>query len=112
MTGSWARIFSIALGIWLFLSAFAWPHDSSQFANTWVTGAVVTVVAALSMAWPRARSFNAAVAIWLFFSSFFFPTQGETIWNNTVVAILLLVASLVREKGTHRGAFGHRRIPT
>lgn len=112
MVGGWARIFSIALGIWLFLSTFAWEHTSSQYANSWVTGVVITVIAGISLAVPRARSFNAAVAIWLFFSTFFFPSTGETVWNNTIVAILLLVASLVTERGRHTGAFGHRRVPT
>lgn len=112
MVGSWARIFSIALGIWLFLSTFFWEHTPAQFTNTWLVGIVATVIGFLSLAYPRARAFNVAVAIWLFFSTFFLPAEGETIWNNAIVAILLLVASLARERGSHPGVFRHRRLPT
>lgn len=97
MTASWARAINVILGVWLFISAFAWPHTSAQMTNTWILG-VLTVIFAL-IAWfaaPQARFLNTLLAIWLFISAWALPRYNVgTVWNNVIVAILIFAFSLV-----------------
>lgn len=112
MTGSWGRILMVAVGVWLFLSAFAWGHTPNEFTNTWLCGVLAAAIGLASLASPPVRYFNTALAIWLFASAFFVSSSGETTWNNAVAAVILFAASLMRETGKHTGPFSHhRRIP-
>ena len=112
MTGSWARIATILLGVWLFLSTFAWRHTEALFTNTWLTGMAAVAFGLLSIAIPKMRYFSMVLAIWLFVSTFALPTGGVTIWNNAIVALLIFAFSLVPGHGRHAGPFGHHRRVT
>jgi hypothetical protein len=91
-----ARVVNIILGVWLFISAFLWPHAMSQQTNTWLCGALVVVFAVVAMRVPPARYLNTALAIWLFISAWALPSvTTATIWNNALVGIALFVVSLV-----------------
>ncbi|AKU90693.1 SPW repeat domain-containing protein [Vulgatibacter incomptus] len=105
-----ARIANIVLGIWLFISAFIWPHGPAQLSNTWIIGIATVVVASIALAVPGAKYVNTALAIWLFISVWVLPgaTSG-TQWNNAVVAILIFLFSLVAEGRRHPGVLGHHR---
>jgi hypothetical protein len=95
-SGPWPRWLNIALGVWLFISAFVWPHTANSQANTWIVGVLVVAFALWGMFTPPVRWVNTVLAVWLFFSTFFFAhiTAG-TVWNNAIVAILVFILSLV-----------------
>jgi len=90
-----ARIVNIVLGIWLFVSAFIWPHSYAQMNNTWIVGVLVVVFALIATRVPEARYLNAILAVWLFISVWALPTMSVgTQWNNALVAIAIFLMSL------------------
>jgi hypothetical protein len=112
--GASPRIVTIALGVWLFLSAFLWTHTQAQLTNTWVVGVLCVIFALISMAVPWVRYLNTLLAIWLFISAWALPTASSgTIWNNVLVAIAMFVASLMPSEGgaEERGFFGRPTPP-
>ncbi|WP_437275595.1 hypothetical protein WME90_30660 [Sorangium sp. So ce375] len=90
------RGINIALGIWLFLSAFLWRHGREDFTNTWVVGALCVLFALIALWAPRARYATAILAVWLFVSAWTIPALlMATVWNNALVAVAILVVSLL-----------------
>src|SRR5271170_7672622 len=90
-----ARIVNIVLGIWLFVSAFLWPHTYAQMNNTWIVGVLCVAFAVIAMRVPEVRYLNALLAVWLFISVWALPTMlAATRWNNAVVAIAIFFVSL------------------
>jgi hypothetical protein len=94
---NWPRAINIILGIWLFISAFAWPHSNAQMINTAIIGVLAVIFALLaSYSVPQARFVDTLLAIWLFISAFALPSISPgTIWNNVIVAIVMFAVSLV-----------------
>jgi len=91
-----ARWVNAVVGVWLFLSAFFWPHTTSQYTNTWLMGIIAVVVALVSLSSPGFRFVNTAVGIWLIISAFALPTlMAATRWNNFIVGIVIGLLSLV-----------------
>ncbi len=108
--GRLARGLNVALGIWLFISAFVWGHDPAQRTNTWILGVLCVVFALAAMSAPTARWLNTALSIWLFISVWALPHQSlATMWNNALVAIAVFLLSLV--PGTGYPRFAMRRVP-
>lgn len=105
-----ARGLNILLGIWLFISAFAWPHTRAQFANTWIVAVVVVAFAIIALGVREVRMLNTLVAIWLFISAFALrgPSRA-TVWNNALVAVAILIVSLVPTMAA--GGIGRPRTP-
>jgi hypothetical protein len=94
--GATPRIINVILGVWLFISAFAWPHSHAQMTNTWICGVLCVLFALISMAVPWVRYLNTALAIWLFISAWALPTLSPgTVWNNVLCAIAIFIVSLV-----------------
>ncbi|MCA1829282.1 MAG: SPW repeat protein [Myxococcales bacterium] len=90
-----ARTLNVLLGIWLFISAFIWPHTSAQMTNTWILGVLCVVFALIATKVDQVRFLNTALAIWLFVSAFVLTTQSAgTRWNNALVAIAVFIISL------------------
>ena len=90
-----ARLLTIALGVWLFLSAFIWPHTASQFTNAWMSGLLIVAFASVAIRVESARYGCTVLAIWLFFSNWILRTTDEaTAWNNIIVSVSVFVASL------------------
>ncbi len=90
-----ARTINLLLGIWLFISAFVWPHDAAQMTNTWILGVLCVIFALIAMRVERVRFLNTLLAIWLFISAFALPAQSRaTVWNNVLVAIAVFLISL------------------
>lgn len=108
MNASWPRIATVILGVWLFISAFAWQHTSAQMTNTWILGVLEVIFALVAIfAAPQARYLNTLLAIWLFISAFALPrVSGGTVWNNVIVAILTFAFSLMPSRGEPRRALG------
>jgi hypothetical protein len=95
---------NLVLGIWLFISAFLWPHAPALKANTWILGIIISAVSIVAMRSPAARSLNAVAAAWLFFSSLAMTHLSVgTVWNNVLVAIAVFVVS-VSERRFHMRA--------
>jgi hypothetical protein len=98
----WPRYVNAVAGVWLFLSAFLWKHQSLQGTNAWIVGAAMFVVALTAISNPRVRFANTLLAIWLFVSAVFLGAYSYTSFNNVVVAILVFVFSLVPSGGRGR----------
>lgn len=111
--GALPRIINIVLGVWLFISAFAWTHSHAQMTNTWVVGVLGVIFALAAMTVPWARYLNTLLAIWLFISAWALPTvSAGTVWNNVLVAIAMFVMSLVATATTAATpGFLDRRVP-
>jgi hypothetical protein len=97
--GRSARWLNVALGVWLFISAFAWRHTSGARADTWILGILITVFAAGALARPQLRWVTALLAIWLFISSFAMHMRHAALWNNVIVAVIVFIASLIPSIG-------------
>lgn len=102
-----ARIANVVLGVWLFISAFIWPHTQAQMTNTWIVGALIAIFALVAMRAPQARYVNTALAIWLFISVWVLPVESTaTLWNNAIVAIAVFVLSLLPSRVEMPGQIG------
>jgi hypothetical protein len=91
-----ARTAAAVLGVWLFFSAFLWPHGSAQFHNAWITG-VLAVTAAMAglhgggRVGALPRHVHAALGGWLLVSSLLMQgTTSGTFWNHVFVGFGLL----------------------
>jgi len=92
---STARVVNIVLGIWLFISAFLWPHSYAQMNNTWICGVLAVAFALIAMRVPEARYLNTILAVWLFVSAWALPRiSTATPWNNAIVAIAMFLVSV------------------
>jgi len=114
VSGAPPRIINVILGVWLFISAFVWPHTTSQMTNTWICGVLCVVFALVAMAVPWVRYLNTLLAIWLFISAWALPSVSPgTIWNNVLVAIAIFIVSLVPSAPgvTTPGFFGRTAPP-
>jgi uncharacterized membrane protein len=108
----WARVVNLVIGVWLFISAFVWPHTVQSRANTWILGLIIVVFALISMAQPTARWLNTLAAIWLFFSTLaIFHTEQGTVWNNVIVAIVVFAVSFIGGYGEQRLTPGRTQQP-
>ncbi len=112
--GAPPRIVNVILGIWLFISAFVWPHTQAQMTNTWILGVLCVIFALVAMAVPWARYLNTLLAISAVHQRLGAPLhEPGTIWNNVLVAIAVFIVSLVpSEPGSEmRGFFGRPTPP-
>jgi hypothetical protein len=91
-----ARIVNVLLGIWLFLSAFAWPHEFRQQAVTCILGVLAVVFAFIAIRISPVRFANTILAVLLFASAFALHHAAvTTVWNNAFVAVLIFLVSLI-----------------
>jgi hypothetical protein len=103
-----ARIITVLVGTWLFLSAFAWPHATGQGMATLMAGMLTVLSALTSIYYPRFRYVTAAIALALFVASLATATRYDrTVWHNTVIAVAVFVLALM-DRGTPRER-GHLR---
>ena len=94
--GGVARALNILLGVWLFISAFLWPHADAQRTNTWICGVLVVAFALIALGVPLVRYLNTLLAIWLFISAFALQSISVgTVWNNALIAVAIFILSLV-----------------
>jgi len=92
----WARIVNLLIGVWLFISAFVWPHNVHSRANTWILGVMIVLFSIFATAQPTARWLNTLAAIWLFFSTLAISHMSQaTVINNIIVAIVVFILSFI-----------------
>lgn len=95
----WARYLNAMLGMWLFLSAFAWHHVTSSEMNTCLVGLFIGVSAITATGWAEARRLTAVLALWLAFTTLIvYPAGPATLWNNVLVALAVLALSFVSDE--------------
>ena len=54
----WARWVTIAMGAWLLVSPFLWPHSTTSDANSWTVGLLIMIVGIVAVYVPLARWMN------------------------------------------------------
>src|SRR3982750_541792 len=86
-----ARIVNAVLGLWLYLSAFAWPHTPFERANAWISGIVAVTAALVGLRHTKmGRHVNAAIGAWLIVSAVLMPAiRAATFWNHLLVGFAL-----------------------
>lgn len=90
------RIFSALIGMWLFVTAFMWPHNAPEGTLTVVCGVLAFILAIGSFYTVGARYANLVVAAALFIGTMALPSISRaTVWNNVIVAVAILGASLM-----------------
>lgn len=86
----WARYCNAALGVWLFISAFAWDHAPASRMNTCLVGLFVLVSAVTATGWSMVRRLTMMLALWLVFSTIAaYPDGAASSWNNIIVALVV-----------------------
>jgi len=92
----WSRIVSGALGLWLFLSTYAWPHGRAEAVNALVCGAIVIDASLASLRIPALQWLVAVVGTWLLASPFVLSSHGVlATWNAIFVGICLVALSMI-----------------
>jgi hypothetical protein len=92
-----ARVINAALGLWLFVSTFLWPHGTAHRVTGWAIG-IVAVVAALAGTCGRTwgRLVNAALGIGLIVWVLLVPRlRDATFWTDYVVGFGLVLFAIV-----------------
>ena len=90
-TGVSPRALNVALGAWLFVSAFAWPHTRWQFISTAIPGLQVVAFALAACVAPRVRYLNTTLGAYLFVSAWFYSSttlpELATQWHNAIIGL-------------------------
>ena len=87
---------NVVLGVWLFASAFLWPHSLATFINALVVGIVIAGSAIVAMRWPAARLVDTAAGVWLIASLFAWPSVAPaTAWTHFFVGAAVALVSIV-----------------
>ena len=90
------RILNALLGMWLFVTAFMWPHGQAVGTLTVVCAVLTFLLAIASFYTVAARYANLVVAATLFIGTLALPTiTRATVWNNVIVAVAMLASSLL-----------------
>jgi hypothetical protein len=99
--GTWARWLNILIGIWLFISAFAWQHSMAARTNSWICGILAVVFAAIALGYPAVRYLNTILGIWLIVAGgALHHVASGTQWNSIIVGVIILLVSLVPSKAS------------
>jgi hypothetical protein len=100
---AWPNYATLALAVWLFVSAFLGPHTRDAAAASWIMGAMIGMVAFAGIfAWP-ARYFNAVLGgISLAWQASAAAEQPVTLVNGVVVSGLIIVLSVIPNRNERR----------
>ena len=103
LPSGWTRYANALLGVWLFISAFAWDHAPSSRINTCLVGLFVLVSAITATGWSIARHLTMVLAVWLAFTTLAaYPDGPASSWNNLIVAVVVLVLAELPDGLQHR----------
>jgi hypothetical protein len=107
---TWPRVLPIALGAWLVVSAFLWPHRLPSLYNSVIVGALIVVFGITSLNVRRARWVNVLLASWLFISTLLVEhLTRTTAWNDLIVSLLVIATTLA--PSTARSTSGQPQRP-
>jgi hypothetical protein len=105
---AWPRWVSLVIGVWIFISAFVWPHTLGERTDTWILGVLIFLASIGAMAMPPVRFLNTLFAIWLFFSTLIIHHQQPgTLWSNCIAAIIVFIMSLIPSHASTTSGRGH-----
>ena len=92
-----ARLINATLGLWLFLSAFLWPHTPVERTNAWVGGMMAVTAALVGLSGRKiGRLVNGALGGWLIVSALLLPRfTAATFWNHLLVGAALAFFAMV-----------------
>ena len=94
-TSNTARTVNVVLGVWLFISAWIWPHTDVSRINTWISGLLVAAIALVAFRIRPMRWLNAAIGAWVVAGAVLFPHVATgTMWNNVIVGLLVLLVAV------------------
>jgi hypothetical protein len=102
LANAWPRYANLLLGLWLFVSAFAWPHSRDACAAAWISGAMIGMNAFASIWASPVRFFNVILGgISLAWQAAAAAHEPAARVNGIVVSGLVILLSLVppRERG-------------
>jgi hypothetical protein len=95
-TGFWARIINIALGAWVFISAFAFNLAQSPKVDNVIVGAAIALVALWAIWNEGARYLNTALSVWLVLATVaVFKLTDAPLWSNVITGVIVFALSLV-----------------
>jgi hypothetical protein len=95
---------NVVLGVWLFVSAFIWPHSQAQFTNSWILGIIAVAASLVALSVPAVRFVNTLLGAWLFISAWALPrVTGGTAWNDVIVGAAIFIVSLVGARTSMTG---------
>lgn len=104
----WAGTLNLILGLWLFFSPTFGLADATLAAawNSWVVGAVVSLVALIGVFSPQAWEdwVNLAAGVWIVLAPFIFDYGGiaEAAWNHVIVGVAIVAiagSALAQRRG-------------
>jgi hypothetical protein len=102
----WARATDVALGCWLFASAFVLPRGEAAGGNAWIVGMLIAVFGLWGIWAPAVRRVNTLAGVWLLSSAFFLPHLGvATRVHDVLIACAVLGLSLVRSEAARMRAY-------
>lgn len=92
-----ARFLNALLGLWLFFSAFLWPHTPVERTNAWVVGMLAVTAALVGLSGRKVgRLVNGALGGWLVISAIMLPRlTPATFWNHLAVGAALAFFAMV-----------------
>ncbi|MBS2033153.1 MAG: SPW repeat protein [Deltaproteobacteria bacterium] len=94
--GAWARYANMAMGCWLFLSAFLWPHSTNEQAGAWGSGVLIFLFAVWSLMNPTMRFATGLTGAWLAVTTLFVHTISRaTAINHVVCGVVVVLLALV-----------------
>ena len=100
---AWARYANLALGLWLFVSAFLWPHSSFAFAASWIMGGCIAMTAFAAIWAPPARYFNVLLgAMSLGWQLTAASNEPLTLVHGVVISGLVIALSFMPLRRTQR----------
>jgi len=93
---------NIALGAWLFVSAFLWHHNHAQFTSALVVAMIAVLGATVSLVEDSFRFVTTVAAAWLVVGGFVLPRASTgTMWNDVLVGVVLFFFSLAGPTSRH-----------
>jgi hypothetical protein len=96
-------IASVLVGAWLLTSAFVLPNTEREMRNTVPFGVLCVAFALTARTTPSARCLSSLLAAWLVLSMWLlWASSPATLWNNTIVALVMFALSLVPCSPTRR----------
>lgn len=107
-----ARVMTILLGLWLFMSTFLWPHHPDQVMNGWACGLLTILIAATAIAQPMVRYLGAALGLWVVLSSVALQHLSmATVWSNLFAGALIVGLSMAPSAPRNNSGIPKARIP-
>lgn len=81
----------MALGVWLGVSAFWWPHSAEQFVFALMAGLLCALVGLRMLGNPRRFLAPYLIVAWLVLGIWFLPALSRmTLYNHVIVAAGIL----------------------